>query len=108
MKHADPVLLAQMSDLLTPLRKHPQLVERTPGNFVRGSSEFLHLYEDPATFTVIAEVKTGTGGRKRLPVSTPEERRTLFAFILATLARMPASAEPAVVAKRRRPIARAR
>lgn len=91
MKHADAVILDQMSDLLTPLRKHPQLTERTTGAFYRGRTDFLHFYHDGVGIGmagVHAEIRTGTA-RKRLPVGTPEQRRTVFAFILATLASLP-------------------
>lgn len=91
MKHADAIILEQMPDLITPLRKHPQLTERTTGAFYRGRSDFIHFYHDGTGIGmagVLAEIRTGTA-RKRLPVGTPEQRRTVFAFILATLASLP-------------------
>lgn len=93
MKHAEAVVLDQMADLLQPLRKHPQLTERTTGAFYRGTSEFLHFYQDSSAVGisgVIAEVKSGAS-RKRWPVATVEQRRMVFAYVLATLARLPAA-----------------
>jgi hypothetical protein len=46
VRHATEDDLDRLVPLLTELRKLPELRERKPGNFSRGSRAFLHFHED--------------------------------------------------------------
>lgn len=46
MRHATQEDLDRLEALLAELRRLPQLRERKPGNFSRGSRAFLHFHED--------------------------------------------------------------
>ncbi|MBV9093760.1 MAG: hypothetical protein JO132_07785 [Streptosporangiaceae bacterium] len=46
MRHATQDDLDRVETLLTELRRLPQLRERKPGYFSRGSRAFLHFHED--------------------------------------------------------------
>jgi hypothetical protein len=46
VRHATPEDLDRLAALLAQLRRLPQLRERKPGCFSRGSRAFLHFHED--------------------------------------------------------------
>lgn len=46
MRHATQDDLDRVGELLAELRELPQLRERKPGSFSRGSRAFLHFHED--------------------------------------------------------------
>ncbi len=46
MRHATQDDLGRVGELLAELRDLPQLRERKPGSFSRGSRAFLHFHED--------------------------------------------------------------
>ena len=48
MRHAGPITLARISDLLRELRARTVLEERTPGCFALKSRAFLHFHDDPS------------------------------------------------------------
>jgi hypothetical protein len=48
MKHAGSQALDALDELLTELRKRPQLRERKRGVFYRKTRAWLHFHEDPA------------------------------------------------------------
>jgi hypothetical protein len=50
MKHAGLQALNRLEPLLKRLRDLPQLKEKSPGVFYRGSRAFLHFHEDSADF----------------------------------------------------------
>ena len=79
MKHATPIALDALEDLLDQIRATGTLHERKRGVFYKRSSAFLHFHEDPAGF--FADLKTGAVW-KRLPVNTVRERRALLQAIL--------------------------
>jgi hypothetical protein len=78
MKHATPIALDALEDLLEQVRAAGSLIERKRGVFYKRSSAFLHFHEDPAGF--FADVKTGPSW-ERLPVNTARERRALLQAI---------------------------
>ncbi len=75
MKHATPIALDALEDLLEQIRAAGTLTERTRGVFYKRSSAFLHFHEDAAGF--FADLKAGPGW-ERLPVNTARERRALL------------------------------
>jgi hypothetical protein len=87
MKHAGPQALDALEGLLTAIRRHEQLTERTRGIFYRKSSAFLHFHEDPAGF--FADLKVGDDFQ-RFAVNTAAERRAL----LQRIARLTAEQRP--------------
>ena len=83
MKHATPVALDALEQLLAQLRGIEGLTERKRGVFYRRSQAALHFHEDPAGF--FADVRLGPGW-VRLPVNTARERRGLLAELKAEFA----------------------
>lgn len=79
MKHATPIALDALEDLLDQIRATGTLSERKRGVFYKRSSAFLHFHEDPAGF--FADLKAGPVW-ERLPVNTVRERRALLQAIL--------------------------
>lgn len=79
MKHAGARTLAMLAPLLSTLREYPQLVERTPGSFYRGSKAYLHFHEDREG--VFADVRLHGTEFTRLRVTTAEERSHFLSVI---------------------------
>jgi hypothetical protein len=75
MKHATPIALDALEDLLAQIRATGTLSERKRGVFYKRSSAFLHFHEDPGGF--FADVKAGPAW-ERFPVNTARERRSLL------------------------------
>jgi hypothetical protein len=75
MKHAGPMALDRLADLLAHLRRHADLVERRPGVFYRRGRAFLHFHEDPAG--LFADLRPGDEW-DRLPVNDADERARLL------------------------------
>ena len=82
MKHAGPVALDSIEDMLALLRTRPQLREKKRGTFYRKSSAFLHFHEDPAG--LFADLKL-EAAFERFPVNMPEDRETLLAVVASAL-----------------------
>jgi hypothetical protein len=75
MRHATQEDLDQVEPLLAELRKLPQLRERKPGYFSRGSRAFLHFHEDAGD--LYADVRLDIAFR-RARVTSREEQADLF------------------------------
>jgi hypothetical protein len=86
MKHASPAALAGLTDLLTQIRAHEGLREKSPGTFYRKSKAFLHFHEDPAG--MFADLNLGPDW-KRFPATTGAERKALLSAIERALERNP-------------------
>ena len=82
MKHAGPVTLARVKNLLDGLRKIPGLVERRPVTFYRKSKAFLHFHEDPTG--VFADVRLDGGDFMRYAVNSGQEQLALLDRIRLT------------------------
>lgn len=83
MKHAGPTALSALEPLLSKLRKHVSLVERTPGSFYRHSKAYLHFHEDPAgTF---ADIKLDGAKFTRVRATSSAEQMQLLALIAHNL-----------------------
>jgi hypothetical protein len=83
MKHAGPQTLAKLEPLLSRIRQHAALVERTPGCFYRKSKAHLHFHEDPSgTF---ADIKLAGSGFTRVGATTQEEQARLLSLIERSL-----------------------
>jgi hypothetical protein len=79
VKHAGAATLAQIGDLLSEVRKLPQLREKSPGSFYFKSNGYLHFHEDPAgTF---ADVKLDLEEFTRMRATTAKEQKALLAKI---------------------------
>ena len=73
----------KLEPLLSKIRLHAALVERTPGCFYRKSKAYLHFHEDPSgTF---ADIKLAASGFTRVGATTQEERARLLALIERSL-----------------------
>jgi hypothetical protein len=57
MKHAGPAALDTLEELLTRIRSHAELREKSRGCFYRKSKAFLHFHEDPEG--MFADLKIG-------------------------------------------------
>ena len=82
MRHARPLTLDALGDLLESIRRDRRLTERRKGAFYRGQSAFLHFHEDDVG--LYADLRTGVGWA-RVPVASAQQRRGLLAQVLATL-----------------------
>lgn len=58
MRHATQDDLDRLAALLAELRRLPQLRERKPGSFSRGSRAFLHFHEDAGYLYVDVKLDT--------------------------------------------------
>ncbi len=75
MRRAGATTLDRIMPLLTELRAHPVLREKTPGHFFLGAREVLHFHDDPAG--VFADLRLANGF-VRLPATTlPEQAEVL-------------------------------
>jgi hypothetical protein len=84
MKHAGPAALDALEDLLTRIRSHAELREKSRGCFYHKSKAFLHFHEDPEG--LFADLKVG-GEFARLRVSTRAERGAFLRELAAELKR---------------------
>jgi hypothetical protein len=84
MKHAGPDALDALDELLTRIRSHPELREKSRGCFYRKSQGFLHFHEDPDGF--FADLKVG-GEFERFRVSSRAERAAFLRELAAELKR---------------------
>ncbi|MGI9005495.1 MAG: hypothetical protein ACR2FU_04720 [Streptosporangiaceae bacterium] len=76
MRHATQDDLDRIEALLAELRGLPELRERKPGNFGRGSRAFVHFHEDAGD--LYADVRLD-GAFRRLKVTTPGEQASFLA-----------------------------
>lgn len=83
MKHAGPTTLAAYEPFLRKVRRHPALIERTPGSFYRKSTAYLHFHEDPSG--IYADVKLNLVDFTRVRATTPQEQAHLLALIAESL-----------------------
>ena len=90
MKHASPLTLHQLSELLDELRALGGLREPKTGTFYRGSSAFLHFHEDPAG--LFADAKLDGREFTRFSVSQPMEQADLLKAVRSALDRSAKSA----------------
>lgn len=84
MKHAGPAALDALEELLTRIRSHAELREKSRGCFYRKSKAFLHFHEDPEG--MFADLKIGNDFA-RLRVSTRAERAVFLRELAAELKR---------------------
>ena len=82
MRHAGAAALDRLDDLLSQVRRHPQLKERKRGAFYRGGRGWLHFHEDPAG--LFADLKIA-GEWTRFAVDTAAERKVLLQRLEKTL-----------------------
>jgi len=78
MKHAGPVALDALNDLLDAVRTHPGLREPRRGVFYRKGKAWLHFHEDPAG--LFADLRSGADWQ-RFPLSDADQRASLLAAI---------------------------
>jgi hypothetical protein len=78
MKHATPHALDRLEPLLTELRRHDGLKEKSRGVFYFKSKATLHFHEDPAG--LFADFRT-TGDWQRFAVNTSGERAALLRVV---------------------------
>jgi len=84
MKHATAAALDRLEPLLTRLRRHRALKEKSRGAFYFRSKAILHFHEDPAG--LFADFRT-TGDWRRLAVNSASERSALLQSVAAYLRR---------------------
>jgi hypothetical protein len=78
MKHATPMALDSLLDLLNQIRARRELREKKPGIFYKKSKAFLHFHEDPTG--MYADLSVGAGF-ERYPVNTKNEWKALLLAI---------------------------
>jgi hypothetical protein len=83
VKHAGTHTLAGLGPLLTQIREHSTLVERTPGSFYRRSKAFLHFHEDSSG--VFADIKLDGSQFTRVRATTSQEQASLLELIARSL-----------------------
>ena len=87
-RHARPVRHATQEDLdclealLSELRRLPQLRERKPGHFSRGSRAFLHFHEDAGDFYVDVRLDSEF---QRMRVTTGSEQADFLSHVREAL-----------------------
>lgn len=84
MKHAGTETIKRLVGLLTELRRHALLKEKTPGTFYVKSKAFLHFHEDPAG--IFADVKLDLQEYSRVRINTAAEQAALLKKIDKCLA----------------------
>lgn len=82
MKHATASSLDQLDPLLGQLRDIASLKEKQRGTFYVKSKGFLHFHEDAAG--LFADLRA-SGGWRRYPVTTPDERKALLQSVRRAL-----------------------
>ena len=78
VKHAGPLALDALNDLLDAVRTHAGLREPRRGVFYRKGKAWLHFHEDPSG--LFADLRTGEEWQ-RFPVSDPAGCASLLAAI---------------------------
>jgi hypothetical protein len=86
VRHAIQDDLDRLEDLLAELRRFPQLQERRPGYFSRGSRAFLHFHEDAGDLYVDVRLNSKF---ERMRVTGPREQTEFLSRVRATLADEP-------------------
>jgi hypothetical protein len=84
MKHAGPAALDGLEELLTRIRSHAELHEKSRGCFYHRSKGFLHFHEDPEGMFADLKVR---GEFARFRVSTRTERAAFLRELAAELKR---------------------
>jgi hypothetical protein len=84
--------LDRLASLLVELRRFPQLRERKPGNFSRGSRAFLHFHEDAGDLYVDVRLNSEF---ERMRVTGPGEQAEFLSQVRATLADQPSGPQRA-------------
>ena len=84
MKHAGSETIKRLAGLLTELRQHALLKEKTPGTFYVKSKAFMHFHEDPAG--IFADVKLDLHEYSRVRINTAAEQAALLKKIDKCLA----------------------
>lgn len=82
MKHAGPVDLSHLHDLLAGLRVMPGMEEMIQGIYHHGGVAILHFHASSAG--CFADLRDGDDW-KRYPVNTPEERAAVLGYLQAAL-----------------------
>jgi hypothetical protein len=82
VRHATADDLVSAEPLLSELRGLPELKERKPGSFSRGSRAFLHFHEDAGDLYVDVKLQASF---ERVKVTTPEEQSELILRVRRTL-----------------------
>ena len=88
MRHTRLEDLDRLTPLLADLRRLPELKEKTPGAFYRGTKAFLHFHEDAGN--LFADLRDGADFA-RFPVTTESERKTFMKAVRAELSKTEAS-----------------
>lgn len=84
MRHARAEDLVVIEPLLVEIRRHHDLIERSPGTFYKRSQAFLHFHEDPAG--LFADVRLAPGDAfTRMRVSTKAEQRAFMTAVRRAL-----------------------
>ena len=83
MRHAGPLALGALSDLLTEIRRLPVIVEKKPGIFYTRGKAFLHFHEDTAG--LFADARVHGKDFTRYPVNTQAGQAKLLAALRAAL-----------------------
>jgi hypothetical protein len=78
MKHAGPVALGALVDLIASIRELGELKESRQGVFYRKGKAFLHFHEDAAG--LFADLRVSTEW-ERFRVSEQDERATFLAIV---------------------------
>lgn len=82
VRHATQDDLDHAAALLAELRKFPQLRERKPGNFSRGSRAFLHFHEDAGDLYVDVRLDSAF---QRIKVTSPGEQAEFLSQVRIVL-----------------------
>jgi len=88
VRHAIQDDLDRLASLLVELRRFPQLRERRPGCFSRGSRAFLHFHEDAGDLYVDVRLNSKF---ERMRVTGPREQTEFLSRVRATLADEPSN-----------------
>jgi hypothetical protein len=83
VRHATPTDLDRLEALLAELRTLPELRERKPGSFSRGSRAFLHFHEDAGY--LYADVKLDSEF-ERMKVTSASEQADFLSRVREALA----------------------
>jgi len=83
MKHAGQQTLRELAPLLSKIRAHAALVERTPGSFYWKSRGHLHFHEDPSG--TYADLKLDGDVFTRVRATTAREQARLLTLLAKSL-----------------------
>jgi hypothetical protein len=82
VRHATQEDLDRLEALLAELRRLPQLRERKPGSFSRGSRAFLHFHEDAGSLYVDVKLDSKF---ERMQVTSGSEQAHFLSRVRETL-----------------------